>query len=183
MILSNDETFKPTSVNTSTGGITRSGIAGIDPAERPHERTASTLKSKFGELKSLYGTCVTRFEASGQSDSENFVDFAQGKAYVMYAFCFFRKHHTLKPLATRANPREAQWKEGIPSDVDSDMNTPRSRRKRRRTTARDITMNGLESLSSAFGDNIQDADVARATEKKICEKPGWRWQTHRGERP
>lgn len=169
-VLYNDVSFQPSSVRNLAGGVTRSDIAGIDPASRTHHRTASTLKSKFGQLKSSYGTCVTRFEASGQSDPDNFVAFAEGKAYIMYAFCFFREHPTLQSLGTRAIPRDAQREEGLPSDADSDVDAPRSARKRRRTSGREITIHGLDSLSSALGSSVQDAEVARATEKEELYK-------------
>lgn len=134
-VLFNDVDFAPQSVRLLAGGVTRSDIDGVDPSQRPFERTAATLKTKWGQFKSLYGTCVTRFEASGQGDIENFRAFADGRSYVMYAFCFFKENPLLEPLATRTLPREAQREEGIPGDggSDADAPTPRSSSKRRRT--------------------------------------------------
>lgn len=170
--LFNDESFRPESVDMLAGGITRSDIDTINPAVLPCPRTASTLKTKFGQLKSLYGTCAARFEASGQGDHDNFVSFAQGRSYIMYTFCFLRVHPILMPLTTRTIPTAAQREEGLPSDADSDgeLRTPRSSSKKRRLSGREVTINGLDTLSSAFGGTVQDPEVARKTEEKELEK-------------
>lgn len=166
--LYNDDAFMPSPVHLLSGGVTRSDLDGIDPAQRPYHRTASTLKMKFGQLKSLYGTCTARFQASGQGDHEDFVSFAGGKSYILYCHCLVKQHPMLQSLATRALPTSAQREVGIESDPESDvdLHTPRSSAKRRRTAGREVTINGLETLSSAFGHTVHNAEVAKQTEEE-----------------
>ena len=105
--LFNDATFEPPAFRRFAGAVTVADISGIDSSRCTSTRHSGVLKRKFGEFKSLYGTCFSLFEASGQGDSEGFLYFANGKNYIMYAFCFLKAHPILQPLATCALQREA----------------------------------------------------------------------------
>ena len=100
--LFNEISFKPDAVAVLFGGVSRSDISTIDPSKRPYEREAGVLKKKFAAFKSEYGTCVSRYEASGQGDPDSFPDFASGRSYILYAFCFLKQYPVLEPLAMRA---------------------------------------------------------------------------------
>ncbi|CDF35152.1 unnamed protein product [Chondrus crispus] len=138
----NDVNFKPEPCSSVCGGVTRDDIISIDPGQRKYERLAGTLKRKFGEFKSLYGTAVTRFEASGQGDPDGFALYAYGKVHLMYAFCFLERHPFLQPLATRVLQSDAQREEGVgegvgPADFSAPMGSrgvsPGHRKKRTRS--------------------------------------------------
>lgn len=73
--LFNDITLKPNRVVTLSVYVTRSVVDSVNPCARPYERDALTLKRKFGEFKSLYGIKLGRYNAYGQGDPENFVNF------------------------------------------------------------------------------------------------------------
>lgn len=82
--LYNSEAFRPDPVDQLEGGILQSDISGIDPSRFIRQRPASKHKEKFGELKSLCGRCLARFQASDQGNQETFISFAQGLSYVIY---------------------------------------------------------------------------------------------------
>lgn len=170
--LFNDESYKPPVVDRLAGGVTRSDIIGIDPAKFICERDSSFLKSKFAKLKSLYGTCVIRYEASGQSDSETFKDFAQGKSYIMYAHCFVSKYPILQTMTTRSVPTESQREEGINDDYDEDDQVCRKLEKsgprRLSANSREIRISGLESLSALAP--IQTDSTTRNTQEEELKR-------------
>lgn len=56
--LFNGETFCPAAVSTLGEGVTRADITFLDLAIRQYGRAVGVLKRKFGEFKSLYGTCI-----------------------------------------------------------------------------------------------------------------------------
>ena len=106
--LFNDYMFKPAAINNVCVGVTRADIATIDPGKKVHDRDGGLLKRKFANFKSEYGTSVTRYEASGQGDPDIFREYARGRIYLIYGFCFFKQHPVLQPLATRALQTDAQ---------------------------------------------------------------------------
>lgn len=85
----NDESFQRQPVNILAEGLTKKDIMSMNPARRPYDRDAGTLNQDFGELKSQYRSCSTKFEASGPGDFDAFVFFANGKSYVPYSILLF----------------------------------------------------------------------------------------------
>lgn len=118
--LFNDISFIPEPVSNLAGGILYSDISVVDPGKCDHQRSPSKLKSKFGEFNSLYGTCLARFEQTGQEVPENFIRFAHGLSYIMYAHCFLEKFPVLKSLVTRALPTDVRREDGI-TDLNEEV--------------------------------------------------------------
>ena len=81
--LPNNATFQPTAFLGLAGGVTIADISGINPARTTCVRNGGVLQRKIGDFKSLYGTCLSHFEASVQGDSEGFVCFSGGRNYIM----------------------------------------------------------------------------------------------------
>jgi len=129
--LFNDTTFQPRAVSVLAGGVTRADIISLDPSVRAYERDGGVLKRKFGSFKSVYGTCLSKYEASGQGDPEGFVYFTNGKSYLMYAYCFLQTHSILQPLATRALQTDAQREEGVGSGVTPELSSSGKRKRER----------------------------------------------------
>ena len=86
--LFNNVDFTPFLVEPLAGGVTRSDIMTMNSRVRPYERQEGLIKRKFAEFESLYGTCRSKYEASGQGDPESFVCFTYGKTFLLHAFCF-----------------------------------------------------------------------------------------------
>lgn len=100
--LFNDPYFWTEPILVLAGGVMREEIRSTNPALRTHVRYGVIRKRKFTEIKSLFGTYVTRYEASVQGDPEAFAIYADGKICIMYAICFVQAHSSLKLLCTRA---------------------------------------------------------------------------------
>lgn len=89
----------------------------INSALRPHICDGGFLKREFVDFKSLYGTCLSPYEASGQGDPDKFPAFADSKSCIMYAFCYLKFNPVVQPLATRSLSTDAQREEGVGSAV------------------------------------------------------------------
>lgn len=85
-----------------------SEINDIDSAVVSDHREDGILKRKFGEIKSLYGTCIQRFITCGQGEEDCFPNFAQGRTFVIYAHCLKAVYTVFSPLMTRSLKRNAQ---------------------------------------------------------------------------
>ena len=144
--LFNDVDFTPCPVEKLAGGVTRSDIMTINLRVRPYERQGGLLKRKFAEFKSLYGTCMSKYEASGQGGPEYFVCFTYGKTFLLYAFCFLNIHPVLAPLPTRGLQSDGQREEGAGSGIEPAEGQTSSGRKRKRD-AQQINIVGIDSLS------------------------------------
>lgn len=88
----------------------------------------------------------------------------------MYAYCYLQKYPVIQPFARRVLLRYAQRVEGVcgvrSEDNDEGENTHRAgvKRVRSRSHSREIRINGLESLQSAFVPAVKDAEVIREPE-------------------
>lgn len=126
----------------------------INPAERPYVRGSGVLKKKFAEFKSLYGTCVARFEASGQGDPDAFASFADVKMYIMYGYCFSQLHTLLKPFVTRALTSDAQKEEEVGSGISAygygGHAVRRSLQRHEKRHLHDMNVIGMSNLVSAW---------------------------------
>lgn len=98
--LNNNSSFTPAAIHFVARGVTKSYICRLDRGQRPHVRDKRTLKRKLRQLKSAYGTCLSRHTNTIQGDPDAFALYADGRYYIMYAFRFLKRHPSLKPRAT-----------------------------------------------------------------------------------
>lgn len=73
-------------------------------------------QKKFAEFKSLYGTCLCRFEAILNGYSESYVVYSGGKSDIPYANCFLKRFTVFDHVAPRAMHIYAQKEEVKPSE-------------------------------------------------------------------
>lgn len=101
------------------------------PLGSENERSLNSRK-RFGELKSLYDTCLARFYSAGEGSPDNFTLFAQGLSCIMYRHCFLDKYSVLNPLVKKSLPSDGRREKEIESEelVSQDDNNVSSKRAR-----------------------------------------------------
>lgn len=78
-------------------------------------------------MKSLYVTCVIRYEYRDQGDTKIVKDFSLGKSYIMYTHVFVKKYPIPQSKTTRSVPNELKREEVIKGDSDDEKILPRKR--------------------------------------------------------
>lgn len=167
--LFNDIAFKPPKVCTVAGGVCWSDIAELDPTNRPHERDAGYLSSKWNDLKAQISIVNARFTNTGQGDPDKFREFSQGRTYIMYAFCFFQHHPLLESLASKEVEIDAQRETGVGRTLRGRESEERP--SKRRIMKNQVEILGLEEFVSAFSGQSQasgfDKDLAQAEKERV----------------
>lgn len=83
-----DESYRPERP-IPTDGVTQETIDSYNPAEKPHNRSADSLRSKWGVLRARFTIAAKGYNSSGQGVHDCFPEHAKGEPIMWYMFCVF----------------------------------------------------------------------------------------------